>query len=96
MAMPRKLWEHPYPQETNMAQFMRTVNRKRNMKLQVVLLQQPIKMGICVMDTLTCPLLDINRTSENSMTGALVRIESSFGEMLGTTLTLSTRANVHK
>lgn len=33
--MPRKLWEHPDPQSTNMARFMRSVNEKRGMKMKV-------------------------------------------------------------
>jgi hypothetical protein len=33
--MPRKLWEHPNPEATNMAQFMRDVNRQRNLNLKV-------------------------------------------------------------
>jgi acetoacetyl-CoA synthetase len=33
--MPRKLWEHPDPDSTNMARFMRDVNKKRGLKLKV-------------------------------------------------------------
>jgi hypothetical protein len=35
--MPRKLWEHPNPEATNMAQFMRDVNRQRNLNLKVLI-----------------------------------------------------------
>jgi acetoacetyl-CoA synthetase len=33
--MPRKLWEHPNPEATNMAQFMRDVNKNRGLNLKV-------------------------------------------------------------
>ena len=33
--VPRKLWEHPNPEATNMAQFMRDVNKKRGLNLKV-------------------------------------------------------------
>ncbi|KAH0127442.1 acetoacetate-CoA ligase, partial [Aureobasidium melanogenum] len=32
--MPRKLWEHPNPDATNMAQFIRDVNKRRGLKLK--------------------------------------------------------------
>ncbi|KAG9538997.1 acetoacetate-CoA ligase, partial [Aureobasidium melanogenum] len=32
--MPRKLWEHPNPDATNMAQFIREVNKRRGLKLK--------------------------------------------------------------
>jgi len=35
MPVPRKLWEHPNPDSTNMAEFMRTANRKRGLSLKV-------------------------------------------------------------
>lgn len=33
--VPRKLWEHPSPRDTDMYKFMREVNRKHNLNLQV-------------------------------------------------------------
>lgn len=33
--VPKKLWEHPNPKETEMYKFMQEVNRKQNLKLQV-------------------------------------------------------------
>lgn len=33
--MPRKLWEHPSPEKTAMAGFMRNVNQKRKLGLKV-------------------------------------------------------------
>jgi len=37
--MPRKLWEHPNPESTNMAQFMRDINQKRGTNLKVIRLK---------------------------------------------------------
>ena len=34
----RKLWEHPNPQNTAMAGFLRSVNDKRGMKMKVTML----------------------------------------------------------
>lgn len=36
--MPRKLWEHPNPRDTEMYKFMQEVNRKHNLNLQVIFL----------------------------------------------------------
>lgn len=33
--IPKKLWEHPNPKETEMYKFMQEVNRKKNLNLQV-------------------------------------------------------------
>lgn len=33
--VPKKLWEHPNPKETEMYKFMQEVNRKQNLQLQV-------------------------------------------------------------
>lgn len=33
--LPRKLWEHPNPKETNMWRFMQKVNEKRGLKMNV-------------------------------------------------------------
>lgn len=35
MPVLKKLWEHPEPQKTEMARFMKTVNQKRNRDMQV-------------------------------------------------------------
>jgi len=35
MPIPKKLWEHPNPDSTNMAEFMRIVNGKRGLGLKV-------------------------------------------------------------
>jgi len=43
--MPRKLWEHPNPDSTNMAQFMRDVNQKRGTNLKVI--QRKDYQGLC-------------------------------------------------
>jgi acetoacetyl-CoA synthetase len=34
-SQPEKLWEHPNPEATQMAMFMRNINKKRNMNMKV-------------------------------------------------------------
>jgi acetoacetyl-CoA synthetase len=35
LAVPRKLWEHPNPESTEMYRFMQEINKKNNLQLQV-------------------------------------------------------------
>lgn len=97
MPMPSKLWEHPNPQNTKMARFMREANAKHNKNMKVFdatskTLQQRNTSG----SLLAPAVADSSRHFRNYTIGALATSEKTSGVMLGTSSILSTRARPTK
>lgn len=93
MPMPSKLWEHPDPQNTKMARFMREANSKHNKNMKVSDAISEILQQINTSASLLAPAVaDSTRRFRNYTIGALAASERTSGAMPGTSSISSTKA----